>query len=250
MIDRVGTRADLRDPATLLDAWEAAAGAPGHRRGPALLAAIGEATPGESLDVPLDELAEALTRHHVTAFGSPAAGLITCPACTEILEVDADLAALFPPRRTGGSAGTGTQADRAAGPGHLVVRTPTARDLIAAAAAADPAAEVVRRCVWSADGTPCQLADLGPEDLAAVDEELERRAGPGLPVLSTACPGCGEQVIALVDPATLLWAEVRSSATVLIQDVADLAAAFGWREDDVLALPGWRRAAYLELARR
>lgn len=250
MIDKAGSRADLRDPAVLLGAWEAAAGASGHARGPALLAAIGETAPAGSLGMPLDELAGALAWQYVTAFGPHAAGLITCPACAAMLEVDADLAALFPRRRAGAPDGSGAEADRAVGPGRLVVRAPTARDLLAAADAADPAAEIMRRCVRHADGTPARLAGLDPADLAAVDAELERRAGPGMPALSTACPGCGEQVIALVDAAALLWAAVRASAAALIQDIADLAAAFGWREDDVLALPGRRRAAYLELARR
>lgn len=246
MIDEAG----LRDPATLLGAWEAAVGASGHLRGPALLAAIGETAPAESLDLPLDELAESLVRHQIAAFGPHTAGLITCPACAAVLEVDADLARLFPGRRMGTSDREGAQTNRAIGPGCLVVRTPTVRDLIAAGRAADPAAELVRHCVRYPDGTPGQLADLSPDDLAAVDDELERRAGPGMPALSTACPQCGERVVALVDVATLLWAAVRSSATALIQDIADLAAAFGWREDDVLAMPEQRRAAYLELARR
>jgi hypothetical protein len=58
------------------------------------------------------------------------------------------------------------------------------------------------------------------------------------------------EVSAVVDPAMLLWSAVETHAVALLQDVADLAAAFGWNESDVLALSPRLRAAYLELAGR
>jgi hypothetical protein len=56
-------------------------------------------------------------------------------------------------------------------------------------------------------------------------------------------------VQAALDAAALTWAQVRAAAGRLLGDIADLAAAFGWTEAEVLALPERRRAAYLELTR-
>lgn len=230
-----GGAVDLRAPATLLAAWEAAAAAPGHHRGPALLAALGVTPAADALDLPLDRLGGALARQHTDAFGRCVAGVLTCPTCASTLDLDVDLAQLFP-REPPDPTGTG----------RLVMRTPSSRDLIAADRAADPAAEIVRRCVRG----PGDVAGLDAADRAVLDEELAERVGPGLPTLQTTCPDCGSVVTALVDPAVLLWASIEAHAAALLQDVADLAAAFGWRESDILALPARRRAAYLELARR
>lgn len=235
------TAAGLADPGTLLAAWEAAAGATGHRRGPALAAALGAEDSGDLLDRPLARLGARLGGSHAAAFGRHVAGVITCSECAAELDVEVDLAELFP-------AGGGEPAPPA-GPGGLTVRAPTTRDLIAAAGSADAATEIVRRCVRGPDGNPVRLADLSEAERALVDDELARRTGPGLPTLRTTCPECGAAVVAFVDPGVLLWSAVRSRVTSMLQDVADLAAAFGWREADVLALPPRRRAAYLELAR-
>ena len=42
-------------------------------------------------------------------------------------------------------------------------------------------------------------------------------------------------------------AEVEALASRLLWEVHDLAAAYGWRESDILALSAARRAAYLQM---
>ena len=41
---------------------------------------------------------------------------------------------------------------------------------------------------------------------------------------------------------------MQDAAPALLRDVATLAAAFGWSEREILALPAVRRRAYLQLA--
>ncbi len=91
---------------------------------------------------------------------------------------------------------------------------------------------------------------LTAADLELVEEAFDELAGDAVPEVSASCPECGEQVTGVVDAARLLWEQVAASAPGLLRDVAALAAAYGWTEPEILALPPSRRSAYLRLANR
>ena len=239
-------RSSLADPARLLAAWEAGAGAPELARGCAVLVAAGLADPASLLDLPLGLVGSLGIRCYLASFGAQVDTLTACHACGATLDVALSLAALAP--------GPGDPGDPApartlplAG-GTVTVRSPTARDLLAAAADRDPRGALVRRCAQWPGPVPVEVAGLGPGELAQVDEALEDLSGLGLITVRAACPDCGEPVAALLDPAALLWQQVQGAAPALLRDVATLAAAFGWSEREILALPAVRRRAYLQLA--
>ena len=52
-----------------------------------------------------------------------------------------------------------------------------------------------------------------------------------------------------LDLTDFLWRRVASEAPQLMAEVAELAAAFGWTEAEVVGLGAARRRVYLELAR-
>ena len=60
---------------------------------------------------------------------------------------------------------------------------------------------------------------------------------------------CGAGWTDILDVLDYLWREVDLAARRLIGEVAEIAAAFGWAERDILALSPVRRRSYLELAR-
>jgi hypothetical protein len=64
-----------------------------------------------------------------------------------------------------------------------------------------------------------------------------------------ACPACGAAVEALFDVAGFVVAELRFHSAGVYADVDVLAAAYGWDEAAILALPGARRRRYAELVR-
>ena len=233
-------KAGLAKPVTLLAAWDATAALSPHTRGPALLD-LARPSAETALDLPLGEMTRLLAAVCAEAFGARVAAVVGCRGCGTQLDVDLDLA------RLAGAEPARYEPESMVG--NMTVRTPTARDLVAAEHCADPAAEVVRRCVRDGEGAPAALDDLGETELAAVDAELDRRAGSFLPSVGGQCPVCSQPVHAALDTAALTWAQVRAKAGRLLGDVADLAAAFGWTEAEVLALPEHRRAAYLELTR-
>jgi hypothetical protein len=65
--------------------------------------------------------------------------------------------------------------------------------------------------------------------------------------LSLTCPACGHAWQATFDIADFLWREVTARARRLVSDVHTLALAYGWREDDILAMGDGRRRMYLDL---
>jgi hypothetical protein len=208
----------LRDPAHLLSAWEAAAGLP--------RAARGAVVAGAALDLPIADAAVLELQAYVEAFGATADCVVACEACGQELDVAVPLAELD-------TAGGGEAAV-----GGLTVRAPTTRDLLEARDADD----LLARCVTG--GVP-----VDPALRDAVDAAAEELAGAAAIVVRTSCPECGAEISAPLDPALLLWDRVTAAVPVALGEVAELALAFGWSEEQVLALTPVRRRAYLELAR-
>jgi len=243
-------RSSLADPARLLAAWEAGAGAPELARGCAVLGAAGLADPASLLDLPVGLVGLLGIRCFLTSFGPRVDALTACQACGATLDVALSLTELLPGQSdVPGLDGAEEPPERTLplARGVVTVRSPTVRDLLAAAADRDPRGELVRRCAQRA-GSAVEVADLGPGELALVDEALEELSGVGLITARAACPDCGQPVAALLDPAALLWQQVQGAAPALLRDVATLAAAFGWSEREILALPAARRHVYLQLA--
>ena len=90
----------------------------------------------------------------------------------------------------------------------------------------------------------------GPLPQALVRTLVERlgTADPGAEtLLSLACPACTHRWQSVLDVATFFWDELASRARRLLREVHTLARAYGWREAEILALPGRRRQSYLEL---
>jgi len=229
----------LHDAATVLESWEAAARVPAALRGVAVLAAVHPA--GDAvLDLPLAEVAVLATERLAEMSRDEVDGVLECADCGLLLDVHVRLSDLFAdPGATEPSRDTDFR-----------IRPPTPLDLAVAAGQSDTRGVLLRRCVTQADGTAVDPAALRPAELADIDDALESLAGPALPVLRAACPSCGGMAAGSVDVADLLWQHVAVEAGVVLRDVARLAAAFGWREPDVLTLSPLRRAAYLALAAR
>jgi hypothetical protein len=130
----------------------------------------------------------------------------------------------------------------------VVVRGPTTEDLLMALSSARPSATLRQRCVtWPAGVDPL---DLPPEVHARVDAAAEELTGASALRVRLGCPECGRDVTAEVDPVALLADRVSDEVRDLLGDVAELAAAFGWSETEVLQLSEARRRAYLDLARQ
>jgi hypothetical protein len=232
----------LRTRAGLLAAWEATVAVPELARGPALVAEAGLADDLDAaLDLPLGESAALAARLHADAFGDEVDGLVTCEPCGTVLDVSVPLAELPAPR--------GDATVVVAPGGELRVRAPTTRDLLAARDSPDPAQALLAACVTGAGGAPADPDALDEASLALVDDAAEELAGAAAIVVRVACPECGAAVAAPLDVGALLAERVARAAAEALGEVAELAAAFGWSEAEVLALTPLRRRAYVDLVR-
>lgn len=233
----------LDDAAAVLDVWTAGSGVHPVLRGAAVVGPQGP-TDGRSLtDVPLAALATAalaLLARHSTA---PLDTLARCPRCDEEIELALPWEALredeTPPQTL--------RVPTSAGP--LVLRAPTTGDLLALVDA-DPVEArdaVLGRCARHPDGTAVDTSTLAEPDLVALADATERLTGLAVAEVATRCPTCDRPIALVVHPENLLWQAVETAAGRALREVATLAAAFGWSEADVLAVPPARRRAYLEL---
>ncbi len=235
------------DPGWLLRAWEAGASSSPAARGAVLCEAAGMVpTLDEALDMSLDELSAALARVYRREFGAVAQGLLTCDGCGEVLDVEVPLGQL-PEVSTSQHETLLTTPS-----GRLVrLRVPTTRDVLDVRDHDDLLAALVERCVRDAGpaATTAPAAPLDSADLRAVDSELQALAGAAAVTVGATCPSCGTALSAPVDVTDFVWERVQQHAPALLADIADLARAFGWPEDEILALSPTRRGAYLALVR-
>ena len=232
----------------LLAAWEEGTALPRTERALPLL--CDEARDEDPGRWPLGRLDAALLDVHERVFGDTLTGTSECPACCEEVELSLSLAGL----RTTHADVLGEHELEHEATGHRVrFRLLCPADLSAAARAPDTeSAEraLLARCVLDAHaaGERVAAADLPP----AVTDELGRRMAAADPQgelrLELQCPECGAVWTAELDPAAFVWRELDQRARSTLAEVASLARAYGWSEQEVLALSSQRRRAYLELA--
>ena len=226
----ISETAELSAAATL-ELWDAARALPPAER-PVVLARADGATVEEVARLPIGRRDARLLGVHAALGGAALEATAACPHCGAAAEFALDVDSLL------------ARADEAHEPRALAFewRSPDSRDLAAASVAPD-AAEAERvlleRCVGVVEPTEEQRRAV----TAAMAE-----ADPLAEVLvDMDCPACGEPFVADVDIAQFVWSEVRARALGLLRDVDALARAYGWTEEQVLALGDARRGAYLEL---
>jgi hypothetical protein len=199
--------------ADLIALWEAGAGCEPVWRGARLVG-----------DGPLDEVDTRLLELYASLFGPRISLLTVCPGCGETLSAVVPVGAL-----------AGEPGPRAGVVDSVEVRVPTVADLAAAASAGEDARRVL-----------CERCAAGPVDEAAFARWLEAEHPRLAPSISQTCPGCGEHSEHVLDPAEFVWEQVRARAERLLDEVATLAAAFGWTDDEILSMSTARRHAFLE----
>jgi hypothetical protein len=121
-------------------------------------------------------------------------------------------------------------------------RLPTAADQVAVARAADPEAELIRRCIEPSD-PPGPLLDRVQEAMEALAPSLSHD-------LQGRCPECEVTVEIAFDAQRFSLRELREQAAFIYEDVALLARSYHWSEAEILAMPRQRRLRYAELARQ
>ncbi|GAA1857198.1 hypothetical protein [Myceligenerans crystallogenes] len=238
----------MADPATAhgstaatLALWEALGTTPPPAGGAVVLLARGAAPDlATACDLPLAVAAQAALAELRERTGPTLATVLDCAGCGDVLDVALALDALAAP------AATPAEARVPAAGGDVVVRTPTTTDVLAALESDDPGTHLRERCEqWPPGADRADRAGLADR----VADAAEALAGAAAARARVTCPGCGRETVADVDVVRLLAERVTEQASALLADVAELAGAFGWSEDEILAMSPWRRRAYLGLTR-
>lgn len=218
------------DEASLLTAWEAALPRPRRERALVLAGLVSDPDGPDLADLPVGEVDLLLLELRERCFGPLLECLVVCPECGEELDASVDVAELRYPSREEGI----REVSVLGGP--LEVRAVTTRDLLATG----DRTSLVRRCVVS--------GELPADGVALVENVLDQLDPQATPSVELDCPSCRCSWAAPFDVADFVWLEIDRTARRALYDVHALAAAYGWREGDVLALSPVRRSYYLQAA--
>lgn len=100
----------------------------------------------------------------------------------------------------------------------------------------------------------CGLSDQAEEDamqfnehdLALIDAALEAASPDVSDIAQAACPTCGLQTSARIDPLLFAFPQVGS----ILQEIHLIASSYGWRHDDILDLNSRHRSFYAAMIAR
>ena len=233
----------------LLDVWEQGKEQRPARRARLLLAAACPDVPPAALAglTPGQQDGQLLTLREST-FGPHLACLATCPGCGERLELGfstGDIRAK-PERERPEELALSVA-------GHEVrLRLPTGADLEAIGGAGEVGAvrfALLERCLLGAshNGEARGAGQLPESVLEAIGERMAEADPQANVDLALSCPTCGHTWRVALDIGSFFWSEIEAWAMRTVREVHMLASAYGWSEADILALPPWRRQAYLEM---
>lgn len=197
--------------------------------------------PDSLAGLPLGVINGALLQLRAALFGNRWELRVTCGHCQEVLEIPLHVSELL--RLTDKRQGDGE-------PIHyndFSFRSVTCGDLALVVHERDGERAALRLleacCLSRPEGEEVCLSLLDE-----VDHLLENSDPLADPQLTAQCPACSEEVQASLDPGAQLWTELTAYARDLLAQVHVLASAYGWTEDEILALAPGRREIYLTLA--
>lgn len=234
--------------ATLLHAWELGVSQKATTRALLLLAAAQPgATPAELAATGIGQRDALLLDLRAELFGAVCQCVANCAHCDERIEFEFPLDGI----RSGFISDAATFEAEAVGY-RATFRLPCSADLIAISDAPDRASaerDLLSRCLLTmaaCDGGDQSPAELPPELVAAIDRRMGEVDSQSRVDLDVTCAVCGLSSRANFDIVTHLWTEIDAWAQGQLREVHTLATAYGWSEEQILALGPARRRAYLD----
>jgi hypothetical protein len=234
--------------AELLDVWERGNALDPTRRALLLLAA---ASPDETYEalaqLPIGARNAQLLELRARLFGEALVAVTDCPQCGERLEIEMRASELG-----GETHAPAAPLDVRVDGYALRVRLPNSMDLLAVANESQMTIareKLFERClveIQSADPAPA-VASLPAFILDAVSEQMAQADPQANLELALTCPNCAHAWQTPLDPIAFLWGEIDAWAQRVLREVHALASAYGWREQEILALSPQRRQIYLEM---
>lgn len=135
----------------------------------------------------------------------------------------------------------------------LEVRLPNSYDLrlleTCVAESDDPRMLILEHCLIRAtrDGTPVAARDLPATVVDVIADRMAEADPQGDIQLALECFDCRRQWRAPIDIGSFFWDELQAWASRLLNEVHQLASAYGWSEAAILGMSPFRRNLYLNL---
>ena len=220
---------------SIVCAWETAQGWGPLDRAVMLLWEAGVAEDPAAL--PMVERDRRLLAVRGATFGDTLACVTECPDCATALELDLSASEL-------GAALPSADPETIEGDDRVIeLRALDSRDVAAAAAVPDSDAPGLLRA------RACGAELLPPTLVAEIDARIESREAESEISVALHCAECGNEWHEVFDVAAHFWTEVAQTARRVMGETAEIAAAFGWAESEILAMSEPRRCVYLQIAR-
>jgi hypothetical protein len=235
----------------LLRLWEQGMNQTAPQRALALLIATDPQTDAETLArLNLGERDTRLLALRQQLFGGEIEGTVRCPKCNELMEWKGDVKELRVPLPA--SSPVGDEHIISTGGYQVTFRQPNSLDLMAADREDNAVAirdRLLERCLITVEDRQGEVASAKlPASLtAAIVAEMEA-ADPQADIsFAVSCADCGYSWEACFDISSYLWSEINEWVGRTLQTVHRLARAYGWREQDILAMSPLRRRLYLDM---
>ncbi|MCB1861061.1 MAG: phage baseplate protein [Gammaproteobacteria bacterium] len=180
-------------------------------------------------------------------FGSGMECTVGCPGCGESLEFSCAVADLCLDQLPS----PGESLDLTQGEFTVRYRLPNSHDLqwvLENAGEGEGQARLLQRCIQRVTerGRDVTGQPLPESLLAALLEGMEQADPQGNMELDLTCPACAKRWQSPFDIVAYLWTELEAWGQRLLGDIHVLASAYGWTENEILAVSPWRRRHYLE----
>lgn len=224
------------DVAALVSAWEGTLAQPVCHRAAILLEGAGIQHVG-NLDVGTRE-ANMLALHRLMT-GGVLDGEATCAHCGERMDVSIPIAQLD----------AITTADRIVeyDDWRIDLAVPTIDDVTWALGQPDSEDALFGHCVKHAThhGTTASTADIPADVRLQCEARLDAMAPLANLSIGLTCPACGQDDALPLDLCGFVLERAGDWAHRQLLDVAAICRAYGWNEENVLAMSPWRKAFYL-----
>lgn len=243
--------------AQLLGVWERAGARPHAERALSLLApACPELSPEELARLSVGRRDSLLLTLRERTFGPRLSCRARCERCGEPLELGFEVSDI---RAVQDSAEVADALTLSLDDYEVTFRLPDSLDISAVAAEveeggedfADARQSLLARCVLrvfkggeESPGGPVVLPVRVREAVAARMAEADPQSDIRL---ALSCPACEHRWSVAFDIVSYFWSEITAWAGRTLREVHTLASAYGWREEDILAMSPRRRHAYLEM---
>ncbi len=192
-------------------------------------------------DMPLGIRDKRLLSIRAMAFGSDFAGTVTCNPCKEKIEFNVDIGDFI-------SLSGGDNTFQVSYQGRQYSFRPlSTRDLMAISNSGQDSGpnDLVKILCLDDDLVKDRILER-PEFIERVNQALEEHQCISDIALTSDCPECRHTMKSIFDIVHVLDADITHAAGLFLEEIHQLATAYGWTEDTIFSVPRARRNWYVK----